>query len=422
MRNNRFVMGILQGRGKSPRRLAFAAVLLLASGSSSACDLVPTFSLVTAGQHPNSVATVQAQPNGSQPVNVTDPVIVRASNGRLVSVSVTGPKGPVRGTFDPQSRSWQADSTALAFGSTYRVSAMAMDARGRDVELDASFTTVEPTSLFTAQVLPAEGEPVGVGMPITVTFDRAIQNRAEVEQALRIVTPVPIEGAWAWNSNREVQFRPRSYWPGSMEAEVHLDLRGVQAKDGVYGARDMVHTVTFGPSMVTQVNAQTFTATVLRDGSVTRTIPITTGKNGWETRSGVKVIMSKERTRTMDAATGGTSRNDPEYYRLLVEYAMRVTDSGEFVHAAPWSVGYQGRANVSHGCIGMSTDNARWLYEQTLVGDVVEVRGTGREQDLGNGITLWNESWAEWLTRSANGPVMTSVRPDVALHVTTAVP
>lgn len=401
-------------------RIGLAAMVLLGVGSSTACTLLPSYSLITAGQQPNSVATVQSLPSGNAPVNVTVPVIVRAEGGRLVSVSVTGPKGPVRGSFDTQSRSWQADGQALAFGSTYRVTATAVDARGRQVELQDSFTTVEPSSVFKAEVLPAQGEPVGVGMPITVTFDRSIENRADVERALRIVTPVPIEGAWAWTSNRQVQFRPRDYWPGSMDAEVHLDLRGVQAKDGVYGARDYVHTVSFGPSMVTQVNANTWTATVLRDGTVARTIPITTGKAGWETRSGVKVIMSKERTRIMDAATGGTSRNDPEYYRLLVEYAMRVTDSGEFVHAAPWSVGYQGRANVSHGCIGMSTDNARWLYEQTLVGDVVEVRGTGREQDLGNGITLWNERWADWLSRSATGPVMTTVTPDVALNAVVA--
>jgi len=130
--------------------------------------------------------------------------------------------------------------------------------------------------------------------------------------------------------------------------------------------------------------------------------------------------MSKERSRIMDAATGGTSRSDPEYYRLLVEYAMRVTDSGEFVHAAPWSVGYQGRANVSHGCIGMSTDNARWLYENTLVGDVVEVRGTGREQDLGNGITLWNERWSEWVARSATGPVLTEATRGISTMLVAA--
>jgi hypothetical protein len=159
--------------------------------------------------------------------------------------------------------------------------------------------------------------------------------------------------------------------------------------------------------MVTKVNAQTFEAQVLRDGAVVRTIPITTGKSGFETRSGTKVIVSKERTRIMDAATGGTDRSDPEYYRLTVEYAMRVTYSGEFVHAAPWSVGSQGRANVSHGCIGMSTSNAQWLYDQTMVGDIVEVTGTSNLQDLGNGITVWNETWPKWLARSATGSVST---------------
>ena len=163
--------------------------------------------------------------------------------------------------------------------------------------------------------------------------------------------------------------------------------------------------------MVTQVDAQSHTATVFRDGERVRTMPITTGKAGFETRSGVKVIVSKERTRLMDAATGGTDPSDPEYYRLEVEYAMRVTYSGEFLHAAPWSVGSQGSANVSHGCVGMSTANAQWLYDLSNVGDVVEVTGTSNPQNLGNGITVWNEGWKEWLADSTSGPVMTVAAP-----------
>jgi len=158
---------------------------------------------------------------------------------------------------------------------------------------------------------------------------------------------------------------------------------------------------------VTKVDATTFEATVYRDGQPVRTMPITTGKSGFETRSGIKVILSKERSRVMDAASGGTSRSDPDYYRVLAEYAMRITPSGEFLHAAPWSVGSQGRANVSHGCVGMSTSNAAWLYDLSMVGDVVEVTGTPRDQDLGNGITIWNESWDQWLAGSATGPVWT---------------
>ena len=185
------------------------------------------------------------------------------------------------------------------------------------------------------------------------------------------------------------------------------NFQGLESSKDVYGKGGLESSFNIGPSMVTKVDAATHEAQVLRDGAVIRTIPITTGKLGFETRSGTKVIVSKERTRIMDAATGGTDRSDPEYYRLTVEYAMRVTYSGEFVHAAPWSVGSQGRANVSHGCIGMSTSNAQWLYDQTLVGDVVEVTGTSNAQDLGNGITVWNESWPQWLARSATGSVST---------------
>ena len=258
---------------------------------------------------------------------------------------------------------------------------------------------------------PREGATVGVGMPISVTFDREIKNRAEVEQALTVYTPTPIEGAWSWSSPSQVQFRPKEYWPANIDVTVDLDLKGVEAAKRVYGARNTSTTFSIGPRMITQVDAQSHTATVFRDGERVRAMPITTGKAGFETRSGVKVIVSKERTRLMDAATGGTDPSDPEYYSLEVEYAMRVTYSGEFLHAAPWSVGSQGSANVSHGCVGMSTANAQWLYDLSNVGDVVEVTGTSSPQNLGNGITVWNEGWKEWLADSTSGPVMTVAAP-----------
>jgi lipoprotein-anchoring transpeptidase ErfK/SrfK len=141
--------------------------------------------------------------------------------------------------------------------------------------------------------------------------------------------------------------------------------------------------------------------TVKRGGEVVRTIPITTGKPGWATRSGIKVAMSKNRRVVMDASTLGVSRNDPEYYRLDVDYAVRITSSGEFVHAAPWSVEAQGVDNVSHGCVGMSTSNAAWFYDNVKVGDIVQVINTGRPQNSGNGITVWNTSWESWRAGSA---------------------
>jgi hypothetical protein len=80
---------------------------------------------------------------------------------------------------------------------------------------------------------------------------------------------------------------------------------------------------------------------------------------------------------------------------------MRVTYSGEFVHAAPWSVGYQGSANVSHGCVGMSTANAAWLYNLTHRGDIVDVSGSSRHMTLTNGYGDWTESFAQYKKGSA---------------------
>lgn len=373
----------------------------------TACATTPTLSLKTAPIPTDSRVVILAEPAAARPVEVTQPISVTALHGRLAEVAVLGPAGPLAGQMSADGYTWVADTTELAYDTTYRISAKAVDSRGVAKTVTDDFTTVSPEKFFTGSVSPLPDTAVGIGTPITVTFDKSVSDRAAVERALVITTPVPIEGAWAWLTDKVVEFRPRYYWPGDITATVNLNLTGVQAQPGIYGTGDSQRVVKFGPAMVTRVNAQSYQATVYRNGVKLRVIPITTGKAGFETRSGIKVILSKERTRTMDAATGGTDKKDPEYYRILVEYAMRVTYSGEFLHAAPWSVGSQGRANVSHGCIGMSTENAKWLYDQTTVGDLVEVVGTSVDQDLGNGLTIWNQSWDEWLTRSSAGAVMT---------------
>ena len=389
------------------RRMSLIVIPLLLSACGASLQM-PSLSLETATGDAMSAASITSRPSGAAPVKPGEPIIVTAIEGHLSNVDVTGPKGPLPGTLSDDGTRWQADVRSLRYDSTYRVEATAIDARGVAATKTSEFSTIAPTSFFTGEVVsPAAGELVGVGLPVVVNFDRPIKNRAEVEQALVIRTPTSIEGAWAWRDGRTVEFRPKTYWPGNITVEVAANLQGIESSDGVYGRGGLASAFRIGPSMVTKVNAETYEAQVFRDGAVIRTIPVTTGKLGFETRSGTKVILSKERTRIMDAATGGTDRSDPEYYRLMVEYAMRVTYSGEFVHAAPWSVGSQGRANVSHGCIGMSTSNGQWLYDQTLVGDVVEVSGTGSVQNLGNGITVWNETWPSWLERSATGSVST---------------
>jgi lipoprotein-anchoring transpeptidase ErfK/SrfK len=355
-----------------------------------------------------SKAVVVAQPAGIKKVNPDQRIVIKASDGQLSQVTVTGPKGPMKGSLSPDGTVWTAKKATLDFGATYTVQVTAVDARGLTTSHTDQIRTKEPKDFFGGAVLPEANSTVGAGTPITVVFDHPIKNKADVEKALVVHTPKSIEGAWSWNGASSVQFRPKKYWPGDIDVTVDLNLKGVQSERGVYGKENSSTTFKIGPQMVTKVNAANHSAKVYRNGKKVRTMPITTGKSGFETRSGTVLIVSKERTRIMDAATGGTAKSDPEYYRLEVEYAMRVTYSGEFLHAAPWSVGSQGFANVSHGCIGMSTTNAQWLYDHTMIGDVVEITGTSTPQNLGNGITVWTETWEDWLKDSKAGSVMTT--------------
>lgn len=385
-----------------------AGVLLL-SGCTS------TLTLTTQPMDPTPLVSIAANPLGGTGIDPDTQVVIEAELGRLTQVSVLGPEGEVPGILSEDGSRWTAIDTALDYSATYTIAAKAADARGRVNTMDSSFSTLEPEKFFTATLSPSAGAVVGVGEPIVVNFNKKVENKAEVEEALVVRTSQPVLGAWAWRDNRTVEFRPKDLWPGDMDVEVDLNLTGVQAKPGVFGEANVKEAFSFRPSMVSVVDANTHTMKVYRAGELLRSIPVTTGKPGFETRSGTKVLITKERSRIMDAATGGTSLESPDYYRVNAEYAMRLTYSGEFVHAAPWSTGSQGSANVSHGCVGMSTANGEWWWNQNEIGDVVIVENTPIIQgDDGNGLTIWNAPWDEWLAKSFTGPKFTEPITSVA--------
>jgi len=368
----------------------------------------PTLTLTTVAPDGTPRVSVLAQPVATSPVEPDTQVVVQAQGGILTQVAVMGPEGEVSGILSEDGSQWTATAGPLDYSATYTVTATGADSRGRTQEFTNTFDTIEPEKFFKAEVSPTAGEIVGVGEPIRVTFNKKVENKDAVESAIVVRTSTPVLGAWAWIDNRTAEFRPKDLWPGNTEVEVDLNLMGVQAKPGVFGKFDSTDNFSFRRSMVSVVDADKHTMDVFENGELVKTIPVTTGKPGFETRSGTKVLITKERSRIMDAATGGTSEGNPEYYRVNAEYAMRMTYSGEFVHAAPWSTGSQGSANVSHGCVGMSTTNAAWWWNENEIGDVVIVENTPIQQtNDGNGLTVWNEPWDEWLSRSATGPQFT---------------
>lgn len=386
-------------------RKPWLLAVVVAAALASACQPELTVTTVPPPSTPSVQITASPAQTGVQP---RTPIVVRADGGLLHQVTVTGPTGTVDGVLDESGTRWTSSQETLEYGASYTIQARAFDARGNIATDVTQFSTIEPQKFFSAYLEPADGEVVGVGIPITVTFDKKVENKSEIERAMVVRTPEPLLGAWAWKDDRTAEFRPKDLWPGDMDVTVELNFAGVQAREGVFGTQDTTRTFRYRPSMVSVVDADTYTMEVYQGGELINTIPVTTGKQGWETRSGIKVILTKERSRVMDAATGGIGYDDPEYYRVTAPYAMRLTWSGEFVHGAPWSVASQGNANVSHGCIGMSESNAAWWWNRNEIGDVVIVENTGRPHgNDGNGLTVWNDTWEQWLARSAAGPTFT---------------
>jgi lipoprotein-anchoring transpeptidase ErfK/SrfK len=239
-------------------------------------------------------------------------------------------------------------------------------------------------------------------MPVQLFLSEPVngkRDRAAVERALQVTMSKPVEGAWSWINSREVDFRPRDYWPSGEKVRVVARLTGLKAGKGLWGMKDRTLDFTVGPRHITKVNAASHEARVTDNGKVVRTIPVSLGKPGDDSYSGTMIAQEKSATTIMDSATIGK----PGEYRIKSKWNVRMTYSGTFFHAAPWSTGAQGRSNVSHGCVNASPDNAKWFFNFTNRGDVIQVSGTSRQVPFGSGPTPWAKSWTDWLAGSALG-------------------
>lgn len=347
------------------------------------------------------------------------PVTVTAVDGsRLTDVTVVGPDGRVvAGRLADDQRSWQTTGHLKA-GASYAVRISADDGRNGRGDTTANFSTLAAQRLLTAKLGPdSSGSGVyGVGQPLTVQLSEAVkdpQARQEVERALTVTSQPAVTGAWYWVDDKDLHFRPEDYWPAGTTVSLAFEGTGSRISDGLYGGDRSALRLRIGARVESVVDAATHELTLKRDGDVVRTIPVTTGKPGFDTRNGIKVVLGQERSVRMSGETIGIAAGSSESYDLDVLWATRVTWSGEYVHAAPWSVGAQGYENVSHGCTGMSTDNAKWFFDNTRVGDLVTVVNShGAEMEpFGNGFGDWNVSWASWVKHSALGQPLSTTGP-----------
>ncbi|MFI1963733.1 Ig-like domain-containing protein [Streptomyces pathocidini] len=407
-------------RARTPARRAGALQWAAAVGSVLAALVgcgPPDLGLPGAGLPPEEVIRIDPA-DGAQSVSVVAPLRVSVPEGRLERVRVVrigdarvgGSRGSrvIAGRISQDGLRWRpANAAGLQPAARYAVDAVAVDGHGRRVARHTTFTTHVPRRSFIGFYRPDPGSVVGTGMIVSFDFNRPIADRAAVQRAIRISANPPVEIAAHWFGDRRLDLRPRAYWAPGTEVTLRVGLRGVKAGPGSYGIQRRTVRFTVGRSQVSTVDAASHTLTVRRDGLPVATLPVTAGAPGTPTYNGRMVVMSRHEVTRMNGKTVGFGG---EYDIPDVPHAIRLTTSGTFLHGNYWTPpGLFGQTNVSHGCIGLQDVQgggeqtaARWFFDHSMIGDVVEVvNSPERLVSPDNGLSGWNMDWARWRAGSA---------------------
>ncbi|MFI0514288.1 Ig-like domain-containing protein [Streptomyces sp. WSLK1-5] len=362
----------------------------------------------------SSQAEIKITPkDGTDNASINNSAAVTVSKGTLTAVTMTTSEGAkVAGELSADKTSWKPD-TQLERSTTYKVAAEAKDSDGLVAHENASFTTVSPANSFIGNFTPEDGSTVGVGMPVSINFDKAITNKAAVQKGITVSSSSGQEVVGHWFNANRIDFRPEDYWKENSTVTLKLALDGVQGANGVYGVQQKTVTFKIGRNQVSYVDAKTKQMKVTQNGATIKTIPISAGSPDNKTYEGVMVMSEKFKETRMNGATVGFTDDDGkgEYDIKDVPHAIRLTNSGTFMHGNYWGAkSIFGSVNTSHGCVGLSdTKGANdtgtagyWMYTHSIVGDVVVVKNTGDKTVApDNGLNGWNLSWADWKAGSA---------------------
>jgi lipoprotein-anchoring transpeptidase ErfK/SrfK len=330
--------------------------------------------------------------NGAQHADPGKGVTVTAAGGKIRSVTVTAGRAPVSGSMDSASTTWRS-SYALQPSTSYTVHATGVDGAGRTVTTTSTFRTLTPTATDTAMIFEGYQQSYGVGIPIRLTFSAPVANKAAVERSLSVTSSKPVTGAWYWDGSQTLYFRPMNYWPAHTTVSFNGHLNGVEASPGVFFTANLTQTFVIGDSLISVVNTRTHYANIYYQGRLWAHWPVSTGRPGLDTVDGTYITLEK----------GNPVRMVGNGYNELVNYAVRFTYSGDYMHSAPWSVGEQGFTNVSHGCVNLSPQHAQMYYNLAVPGDPVTITSSPKAGRWDDGFTVWFLSWQQLLRGSALG-------------------
>jgi hypothetical protein len=362
----------------------------------------------------SSEALIKITPaDGSDNASINNSATVTVSKGTLTAVTMTTADGTaVAGTISADKLSWKP-SAQLERSTTYKVAATAKDSAGLAAHENASFTTVSPANSFIGNFTPEDGSTVGVGMPVSINFNKAITNKAAVQKGITVTSTSGQEVVCHWFNTQRMDCRPEDYWKENSTVTLKLALDGVEGASGVYGVQQKTVTFHIGRNQVSYVDAKSKQMKVEQDGKVVKTIPISAGSPEHTTYNGQMVMSEKFVQTRMNGATVGFTDDDGkgEYDIKDVPHAIRLTSSGTFIHGNYWgSPSVFGSVNTSHGCVGLQDVKgagdknmpAAWFYNNSIVGDVVVISNTGDKTVApDNGLNGWNMDWAQWKAGSA---------------------
>ncbi len=346
----------------------------------------------SASPSPAGPAVTITPGNGASGADPSQGITVTAAGGTLKNVAVTTAGDPVTGTYSAGHASWHS-TWALNISQSYTVTATAATSAGVTTTKTSTFRTLTPASTFTTEIFEGYQQTYGVGMPIILTFSQPIKDKAAVERSIELQTSKPVVGAWYWDGNQTLDFRPRDYWPAHTTVSFTGHFDGVEAAPGLYGHHTLTQTFDIGDSVIAVASTAAHKTQIYINGKLTYDWNISSGKPGDDTPDGSYLTIEKENPVRMIGPG----------YDLLVPWSVRFTFSGDYYHDAYWSVGEQGFENVSHGCVNLSPADAEIYYKLAVPGDPITIQGSPRSGEWDNGWTEWFLSWQQYLKGSATG-------------------
>lgn len=390
--------------------------------------VVGAIQIASQGHHPGTVAAPPPGPahvtftpgRDAHDVDPVAPVMVKAEVGTLAGVDMVNEAGTsVQGVMTPDNLVWKP-TVPLGYGRTYTLTVTSRGTNGVAAKQVSTFTTLRPSNqtkvsfTTTAEAPLRDGGTYGVGTVIVAHFDEQIADRAAAERRLAVTTAPKVQGSWFWVDGQNAHWRPERYYAPGTQITAEAQIYGIALGDGLFGQDDTKVAFRIGDAHVSIADDATKQVSVFDNGALVRTMPTSMGMGGTEdvggrkislwTPPGVYTVLDKGNPVVMDSSTFGLPKNSRLGYRETINYATKISTDGIYLHELDATVWAQGHRDTSHGCLNLNADNAKWFYDFSVPGDVVEVRNSGGPPLALEQNGDWTLSWDQWREGSALKP------------------